>query len=253
VLALWREGRIIRTDVGRIPLEVGDGLLVMHLGERLQALTRGSDFLLAGGRTGAPERPERARLAAAIFTLVVALAFSGFLPTGETVLAGAMAMVLTGCLSMERAYRSIEWHVIFLVAGLLPLGFAMIDTGLAGRLAGALGGVLADGRPLVAVGVMFVVTVAVTQVTGGQVSALLVGPVALAVAQTASVAPHPMAVAVAIGASTAFLTPMAHPVNAMMLGTGGYTSRDFLRVGAGMTAVTLLSLLGGMWLFWGVR
>jgi di/tricarboxylate transporter len=253
VLALWREGRIVRTDVGKIPLAVGDGLLVMNLGERLQSLARAGDFLVTGGRMAAPDRPERARVAVAIFALVVALAFSGLLPTGETVLAGAMAMVLTGCLSMERAYRSIEWHVIFLVAGLLPLGFAMIDTGLADRLAGALGGVLDDGPPLLTVGVMFGVAVAATQVIGGQVSALLVGPVALAVAQTASIAPQPMAVAVAIGASTAFLTPMAHPVNAMMIGTGGYTPRDFLRVGTGMTVVTLLSLLAGMWLFWGVR
>ena len=253
VLALWREGRIIRTDVGKIPLEVGDGLLVMHLSERLHALTRTGDFLMAGSRMAAAERPERAPLAVGIFALVVALAFTGFLPIGETVLAGAMTMVLTGCVSMERAYRSVEWHVIFLVAGLLPLGFAMIDTGLADRLAGALGGILADGRPLLAVATMFVVSVAATQVIGGQVSALLVGPVALAVAETASIAPQPMAVAVAIGASTAFLTPMAHPVNAMMIGTGGYKSRDFLRVGAGMTVVTLLSLLAGMWLFWGVR
>jgi di/tricarboxylate transporter len=80
-----------------------------------------------------------------------------------------------------------------------------------------------------------------------------VGPVALAVAETASIAPQPMAVAVAIGASTAFLTPMAHPVNAMMIGAGGYVPRDFVRVGTGMTVVTLLSLLAAMWLFWGVR
>jgi di/tricarboxylate transporter len=253
VLALWRGGRIIRTDVGKIPLEVGDGLLVMHLPERLHALTRGGDFLLAGSRMAAPEQPERAPLALAIFGLVVAVAFTGLLPIGETALAGAMTMVLTGCVSMERAYRSIEWHVIFLVAGLLPLGFAMIDTGLAARLAGALGGALADGRPLTAVGIMFLVSVAATQVIGGQVSALLVGPVALAVAETVSIAPQPMAVAVAIGASTAFLTPMAHPVNAMMIGAGGYVPRDFVRVGTGMTLVTLLSLLAAMWLIWGVR
>jgi di/tricarboxylate transporter len=252
VLALWRGGRIIRTDVGKIPLEIGDGLLVMNVPQPLQALTRSGDFLLAGSRMGAPERPDRAPVAVAIFGLVVALAFTGLLPVGETVLAGAMAMVLAGCLKMEQAYRSIEWHVIFLLAGLLPLGFAMIDTGLADRLAEVLGEVVGHERPLIAVAVMFLVTAAATQVIGGQVSALLVGPVALAIAETASIAPQPMAVAVAIGASTAFLTPMAHPVNAMMMGTAGYRPRDFARAGAGMTLVTLLSLLAGMWLFWGV-
>ena len=94
---------------------------------------------------------------------------------------------------------------------------------------------------------------AATQIIGGQVSALLVGPVALAVAQSTGIAPHPMGVAVAIGASTAFLTPIAHPVNAMMMGSGGYRRRDFARVGAGMTLVTLLATMAGMWLFWGIR
>jgi len=253
VLALWREGEIIRTDVGKTPLEIGDGLLVVNLPKRLDALTRGGDFLLVGSKLSAPERPERAPLALVIFGLVVAVAFTGFLPIGETVLVGAMAMVLTRCVTMEQAYRSIEWHVIFLVAGLLPLGFAMIDTGLADRIAGGLGMLVQGGTPMAAIALMFAVSTAATQIIGGQVSALLVGPVALAVAQTTGIAPQPMAVAVAIGASTAFLTPIAHPVNAMMMGTGGYRRRDFARVGAGMTVVTLLATMAGMWLFWGVR
>jgi di/tricarboxylate transporter len=253
VLALWRDGRIIRTDVGKTPLEIGDGLLVVNLPERLDRLTEGGDFLRAGSSLAAPERPERAPVALAIFGLVVAIAFSGRLPIGETVLAGAMAMVLTGCVSMEHAYRSVEWHVIFLVAGLLPLGFAMSDTGLADRMAEGLTGLVGNGSPMLAIAVMFAVSAAATQVIGGQVSALLVGPVALAVASTAGIALHPMAVAVALGASTAFMTPMAHPVNAMMMGAGGYRARDFARVGAGLTVVTLVSLLAAMWLFWGIR
>lgn len=251
-LALWREGRVMRTDVGRTPLRIGDGLLVVNLPKRLDPLARSGDFLLTTSAVAAPERPERAPVALAIFALVVAAAFTGRVPLGETVLAGAMAMVLTGCLTMEQAYRAVEWHVLFLVAGLLPLGFAMADTGLAARIAGALASVLSGGSPLVIVAAMFAVSAAATQVIGGQVSAVLVGPVALAVAHATGVAPHPMAVAVAVGASTAFLTPMAHPVNAMMMGTGGYAPRDFLRAGAGLTVVTLAATLAGMWLFWGV-
>jgi di/tricarboxylate transporter len=239
--------------VGKTPLEVGDGLLVVNLPKRLAELTRGGDFLLVGSKLAAPERPERAPVALVIFGLVIAIAFSGWIPIGETVLAGAMAMVLTRCVSMEQAYRAIEWHVIFLVAGLLPLGFAMIDTGLADRIAAGLADLFGTGHAMLTITAMFAVSAAATQVIGGQVSALLVGPVALAVAQTAGIALPPMAVAVAIGASTAFMTPMAHPVNAMMMGTGGYRTKDFARVGAGMTLVTLLSLLAGMWLFWGIR
>src|SRR5690606_25707975 len=158
VLALWREGQIIRTDVGKTPLEIGDGLLVVNLPKRLDALTQGGDFLLVGGKLAAPERPERAPVALTIFGPVVAVASAGLLPTGETVLAGAMAMVLTRCVSREQAYRAIEWHVIFLVAGLLPLGFAMIDTGLAERVAGWLGAVGGSGSPMLAIAMMFVVS-----------------------------------------------------------------------------------------------
>lgn len=253
VLALWRQGQVLRTDVGSTPLQPGDGLLVVNLPRRLDSLARTGDFVLTGGTLAAPERPQRAPVALAIFGLVVAIAFTGRLPLGETALAGALAMILTGCVSVQQAYRAVEWHVLFLVAGLLPLGFAMVDTGLADRVAVGLVSVLGTWSPLLGIGAMFLVSAAATQVIGGQVSAVLVGPVALAVAAATGVASEPMAIAVAIGASTAFLTPMAHPVNAMMMGTAGYTPRDFARAGVGLTVVTLLSLLAGMWLFWGIR
>lgn len=252
VLALWREGKVIRTDVGKIPLEVGDGLLVVNVPRRIEALTRGGDFLHIRTGLAAPERPERAPVALAVLVTVMLVTFSGALPVGETVLAGAMAMVLTGCVTMEEAYKAVEWHVIFLVAGLLPLGFAMIDTGLAERAAALFSALVQNGGAMRAVVMMFLLTVATTQIIGGQVSALLVGPIALAVAETVAIEPRAMAVAVAVGASAAFLTPMAHPVNAMMLGPGGYRPVHFARVGAGLILITLLGLGLGMWLFWGV-
>lgn len=250
VLALWREGHVIRTDVGTTPLEVGDGLLVVNVPRRIDALTRGGDFLEVGSRLAAPSRPERAPVALGVFAAVVLVAFLGVLPLGETVFAGAMLLVLTGCVTMEEAYRAIEWHVIFLVAGLLPLGFAMIDTGLAERIASLLGTLVSSEATMSAVVMMFLVSMGATQIIGGQVSALLVGPIALAVAQTVGIDVRAMAVAVAIGASTAFLTPIAHPVNAMMMGTAGYRPSHYLRVGVGMTLVTLLGLVAGMWLIW---
>jgi di/tricarboxylate transporter len=209
--------------------------------------------VVAASRTAVPPRPERAPAALVVFGAVVVAALSGALPIAETVMAGAATMVLTGCVSMEEAYRSVEWHVIVLVAGLLPLGYAMIDTGLAERVAGVFTGLAGDGDHLVVVAATFAVTTAVTQIIGGQVSAVLVGPLALEVAAAAGMSPHAMAVTVAIGASTAFLTPTAHPVNAMMMGTAGYRSKDFVLVGLGLTVVTLAALLVGMWVYWGVR
>lgn len=252
VLALWREGRVIRTDVGRTPLAIGDALLVVNLPNRIEALTRGADFVGVGGRLAAPSRPERAPLALGIFGLVVVLALSGALPIGEVVLTGALLMVLTGCVGMEQAYRAVEWHVIFLVAGLLPLGFAMIETGLADRVAGLLSGVAAGGGPMAAIALMFGVTAAITQVIGGQVSAVLVGPVALSVAAASGLDLRAMALAVALAASTAFLTPIAHPVNALMVGQGGYRPMDFVRLGSGLAVVSLVLMLVGLRWFWAI-
>ena len=251
-LALWREGEIVRTDVGKTPLEVGDGLLVVNLPERLEVLAGEGGFLVTGSEAGAPPHPERWPRALAIALAVLAGSFSGF-PIGATAFAGALAMVLTGCLSMEGAYRSIEWHVIFLVAGLLPMGYAMIHTGLADRIAGPVGGALGGLDPLIVVSLTFMVTAGLTQVVGGQVSPLLVGPIALSVADAGVMPPHALAVVVAVGASSAFLTPMAHPVNAMMMGTAGYRPAHFARVGAGMTVVVLAALTAGMLLFWHIR
>jgi di/tricarboxylate transporter len=184
---------------------------------------------------------------------VLIVAMTGLLPTAAATLAGATAMILAGCIAMEEAYRSVEWRVIFLVAGMLPIGIAMTETGLAARGATVLSTLIGAAHPLALAAAMFGLTVIVTQVIGGQVSALLVGPVAIQLALDAGIAPQAMAIAVAIGASTAFMTPIAHPVNALMMGTGGYRAADFLRVGSGMTVVTLVMLMAGLWLFWGVR
>jgi di/tricarboxylate transporter len=165
---------------------------------------------------------------------------------------GVAAMALTGCINLDDAYRGISWRVVFLIAGLLPLSLAMINTGLAERIGQSIVNSLAAYGPLALVAGLFLLTLVVTQVIGGQVAALIVGPIAVTAALQSGVNAQAAAVAVAIACSAAFLTPIAHPVNILMMGPGSYTPRDFLRVGSGMTVVTLLALLLGMRLFWGV-
>jgi di/tricarboxylate transporter len=113
---------------------------------------------------------------------------------------------------------------------------------------------LLDGQTsLILIGAMFILTVVTTQFIGGQVSALLVGPIAINAALQGHINPQAMSVAVAIGCSTAFLTPIAHPVNLLMMGSGGYKFSDFLKIGLGMTLVTLMTLMVGLMLFWHIR
>jgi di/tricarboxylate transporter len=161
-------------------------------------------------------------------------------------------MVLTGCLNMDEAYRAIEWRVVFLIAGMLPISIAMVNTGLASRISDAVVGVLAPFGGLALIAGLVALTIVVVQVIGGQVSALIVGTIAVTSAIEFGVDPRAMAVAVAIACSMAFLTPIAHPVNVLMMGPGGYVAGDFLRIGLRMTIISFIVLLLALVVFWGV-
>lgn len=250
--ALWREGRSYRTDVGKFPLQVGDALLMVGPPDRVKNLAGNRNYLVPSSGYSHPTRTHKAPWAVAITGMVLLLAIPGVLPLPELMLAGAVALILTGCLTMEEAYRAIEWQVIFLIAGMLPLSIALHETGLAERIARMLITILSGSSPLVMIAGMFALTTLVTQIIGGQVAGLVVGPIAITAALQTGTNPQAMAVAVAIGCSTAFLTPIAHPVNILMMGPAGYRFSDFLKVGLGMTAVTLVTLLAGMMLFWGI-
>jgi|FLYN01.1.fsa_nt_gi di/tricarboxylate transporter len=252
-VALWREGQSICSDVGKIPLQVGDALLMVGPARNFRTLAQERDFLvLQSSHAYRPPLPQKAGWALAITALVLLAAIFEIIPTAEAVLAGAVAMVLTGCLNMDEAYRAIEWQVVFLIGGMIPISIAIVNTGLADRVSAWLLGGLSPYGPLALIAGLFLATMLVTQVIGGQVTALIVGPIAVTTALEAGVNPQAIAVAVAIACSTAFLTPVAHSVNVLMMGPGGYTSGDFFRVGFGMTIVSFLALLAGMVLFWGI-
>lgn len=252
-VALWREGLSFRSDVGTIPLEPGDALLMVGTPEHIKTLADDRDFLvLQGTHTVRPPLPQKAGWALAITGVVLLISIVELVSTSEAMMMGVAAMALTGCINLDNAYRGISWRVIFLIAGLLPLSLAMINTGLAERIGQSIVNSVAPYGPLALVAGLFLLTMAVTQVIGGQVAALIVGPIAVTAALQSGVNAQAAAVAVAIACSAAFLTPIAHPVNILMMGPGSYTPRDFVRVGAGMAVVTLLALLLGMRVFWGI-
>jgi di/tricarboxylate transporter len=249
-VALWREGRSVRTDVGKAPLEVGDALLMTGKAAGIAALRKERDFLVLQGEETQPLLPHKAGWALLITAAVLLLSILEITPNAEAMMIGAAAMALTGCINLDEAYRSIEWRVIFLIAGMLPISIAMIHTGLAERIGSALVDTASPYGPLALVSGLFLLTMLITQVIGGQVAALIIGPIAVTSALQLGVNPQATAVAVAMACSAAFLTPIAHPVNILMMGPGGYTFNDFLKIGLGMTIVTFLTLLLSMHLFW---
>lgn len=253
-VALWREGRSYRTDVGIMPLQVGDALLMVGSAARIGTLSHDRDYLMMqSSHIHQPSSPQKAPWALLITGVVLLVAVLNWFPLPEVMLAGAMAMVLTGCINMDEAYRAIEWRVLFLIAGMVPVGIALTNTGLGERVGTALVSAVAPFGPLALVAGVFLLTVGIAQVIGGQVTALVTGTIAVTSAAQMGVSPQAMAVAVSIACSTAFLTPIAHPVNVLMLGPGGYRFGDFTRVGFGMMLVTFIGLLLGLFLFWGIR
>lgn len=252
-VALWREGRSYRTDVGLQQLNVGDALLMVGPVRSIKSLAEERDFLvLQSSHAYRPPLPHKAKWAVLITAVVLLVSILEVVPIAEAMLAGGVAMVLAGCLNMDEAYRAVEWRVVFLIAGMLPLSIAMTNTGLAARTGDFLVSTLSPFGPLAVLAGLFVLTMLVTQVIAGQVSALIIGPIAITAAVQTGINPQAMAVVVAIAASAAFLTPFGHPVNVLMMGPGGYTLGDFFKVGIGMTLLTIITVLLGMIVFWGI-
>jgi di/tricarboxylate transporter len=250
-VALWREGRSYRTDVGDFTLEAGDALLMVGAPGRIALLSEEPGYIVLDGAHTLPLPDKRKAIrAAAIAALALLLSAANIIPTAEAMLAGAVALVLTGCINMEEAYRAIEWRVVVLIAGMLPIGTALVQTGMAARIGQAFTATLAPAGPLALIAGLYLFTVILTQLVGGQVAALIVGPIAVSAAVHLGVNPSAVGVAVAIGCSAAFLTPIAHPVNVLMMAPGGYRANDFLRVGLGMAIVCFLTLLVVMPLLW---
>jgi di/tricarboxylate transporter len=253
-VALWREGRSYRTDVGKFPLQVGDALLMVGPVPNIRRLANERDYMvMQSSHTARPPAPQKAPWAVLITALVLAASISGVVPIAEASLAGAVAMALAGCLSMDEAYRSVEWRAVFLIAGMLPLSTAMVNTGLAAQAGSVLVGTLEPYGTLALIAGLCVVTMLITQVMGSQVTAVIIAPVAISAALQLGINPRAMAVAVAIASSMAFLTPIGHPVSVLMMGPGGYVPSDFPKVGIGMTILTFVGLIVGLVVFWGVR
>jgi di/tricarboxylate transporter len=251
VLALWRQGQPTLTGVADQSLHPGDALLLQGSAMQLRLLREDRDFILLEEDPEAVYRPHRAWLAAAIGLVTLVTAAMGWLPISIATLAGAVLMLLTGCLTMDEAYRSVEWRAIFLIAGMWPLGTAITSTGLASALAGTLLRLSSGAGPLVLAALLMLVATVLNQLIAGQAAVpIILAPIGLAIAQAAGMDPRGMAMAVALGSSLAFPTPIGHPVNTLVMGPGGYSFRDFLRVGAPLTLLILVVCLIGLRLFW---
>jgi di/tricarboxylate transporter len=253
VLAFRSRGDVVRDRFEDIRIRVGDTLLVQGPPDSLSRLVGNEDFIVAHEFDDVDYRSEKVPFAVGIVAGVVALPALNVLPIVVSALAGVMAMVLTGVLKPNELYKSVEWNVVFLLAGVIPLGVALQRTGAAALLGDA---VASTATFLPAIGVLWVFYLAtglLTSVISNNASVVLLIPVAASAAQSIGANAFAFVLAVTFAASTAFMTPVGYQTNLFVYGPGGYTFTDFLRVGAPLQLLLSVVTVLGIAFFWGVR
>jgi di/tricarboxylate transporter len=252
VLALRRGGELVRKRLDNVRLRVGDTLLVQATGESIERLDQNRNFIVAQTIERTDYRKPKVPIAVGIVAAVVGLAALNVLDIVVAALAGSLAMVLTGCLKPTEVYDAVQWDVIFLLAGVIPLGIALETTGAAALLAD---GVVSASSflPLVAVlGLFYVVTALLTNVVSNNASVVLMIPVAVDAAGALGASAFAFILAVTFAASTAFMTPVGYQTNLFVYGPGGYRFTDYLRVGAPLQAIFAVVTTLGIVFFFGL-
>ena len=231
VLAIWRKGAPVVRKVDHVTLQFGDVLLLQ--GPRKNAVHLGTDhgFMLMGDVNPDTYRPQKAPIAIIILVGVVILAASGLLPIMLSASLGAILMILFRCLRTREIYKTINWEIIILIAGTLPLGIAMEKSGAAEFLARGIIDVVGPWGPWAVLSAVFLITFALTEVMSHAAAAVLVAPIAFNTAIDLAVSPKPFFMAVAVAASSCFMTPISHQSNALVMGPGGYRFFDYTKVG----------------------
>ncbi len=251
VLAIWRRGQPIYRHLGHATLRAGDGLLVQATLEHLHLAHQSRDLIVLEEDPEAVLHPARYRWAVWIGLIVLLVILANLVPVAMATLAGAAAMVLSGCLTMDEAYRSIDWKAIFLIAGFWPLSTALQSSGLAAELVTGFLHLSSRLSPPLILALLLAMTALFTNLMAGQSAApILLAPIGLSIARATGLDPRALLMAVALGCSLAFPTPIGHPVNTMVMGSGGYRARDFIRVGGPLTLILFLTILAGLHLFW---
>ncbi len=250
ILGMRRAGRGSATVSAGEVLHAGDALLLQMTPSQLEAL-RDDPAVLVMGTTPKPEpRPGRIAISLAILAGVVLTAATGLLPIVTAASAGCLLLMVTRTLTPREAYDSINWQVVFMLAGVLALGTAMQKTGIAAMMAEGLTFISRNFGATIAVSALYVLTAVLTQFMSNNASAALLVPVSLNAAAMLDVRPEPFLIAVTFAASAAFATPVGYQTNLMVYGPGGYRFADFARVGLPLSALFWLIASFAIPLLW---
>jgi di/tricarboxylate transporter len=244
VIGLRRGGVAHDSEFLHEPLAIGDTLLLIGKWRELDKLRSDVSRLvvlhMAAERDAVLPAPEKAVYALACLALVVALMVSGVIPNVQAALIGCLLMGVLRCIDFNSAYRSIDWKTIVLIVGMLPFSIALDRTGGVALAADGLRAMTTGAGPHFVLSTLFAITALLGMFISNTATAVLMAPVALAVAQETGASPYPFAMIVALAASTAFMTPVSSPVNTLVVTPGHYTFGDFVRIGVPFSLIVMI-------------
>ena len=200
-------------------------------------LLKSSDLIVTNELTELYVRKDKVIIALLLFLAVVTLTVLNIIPILAAALIGAVGMVVSRCLTIEEAYEAIDWKIIFMLGGILPLGLAMEQSGTALWLVNTVMAPFADCGPMVVLALLYLITAVLTELMSNNAAAVIIAPIGLSIAASMDVDPRPFLVAITFAASTSFATPIGYQTNTMIHAPGGYRFIDYTRVGGPLNLI----------------
>ncbi|TVQ63477.1 MAG: SLC13 family permease [Phycisphaerales bacterium] len=250
VLAVARQGARLRRRLAETVLRAGDILLIQTRADNAQEALRSMGCLPLAERGLRPTQPKRIATGVGIFAVALACSAIGLLPVQIALSAGALGMVLSGLVSLRDAYDSVEWPIIVLLGAMIPVGVAMETTGGAQRVADLMLALSGQAPVIVTLALLLIVTLLLSDIINNAAVAVLMAPVGVQIAHALDASPDPFLMIIVLGSAAAFLTPIGHQSNTLVMGPGGYRFGDYWRMGLPLSVIYVLVGVPLVMLFW---
>jgi di/tricarboxylate transporter len=248
-LAYFRNGKLFVENISTLTIRAGDAILLQGAWEKFHILKDKSDFFFTHDVKGELMYPGKAKLAVTGLILALILALGLHVQLSIALLTGALFMILSRVLTIDEAYKAVDWMTVFLLAGLIPLGIAFQKTGAANYIALNIMNLIGDVSPLVLLAVIGGLTSFFTLVTSNVGATVLLVPLCMNMALEAGIDPQIAALTVGVAASNTFVLP-THQVNALIMRPGGYKPADFVRAGSGMTVIYIVVVIAMLFFYY---
>lgn len=236
-LAIRHHGELQQDDLGEVQLSGGDSILLSLSSDRVQEVDQDPAFVIASELDVMQQRKNKTYLALGILLGVVGVAAFNILPITVSAGTGVILMILTGCITTEEAYNAVNWKIIILLAGVIPLGTAMDKTGAASLIADTLVHFLHGFGPRALLAGFYLITMLMSAIMSTNAAAVLLAPLAIEIAHTIGVDAAPFIISVSYASSLTFMTPFGHHANTLIYGAGQYKFTDFTKIGLPMNLI----------------